>query len=221
MTGLIFLSSCNEPVYEFGFDGQLTGKIVDPNGNPVSGDIKVTTFAVRALGEKDITSMVIRIKNDGTFDNDKLYPQSYKVWLIGPFIGGRTDTVIVDLTGGKSVVKDYQVTPLLTIGKPVLNGTPTSTEIKVDYNITGNGGNTPNLREIYCSTVSWPTRTTGSGTAGGGYSTRTVTVTENAGTATITGLSPNTRYYIRVGARAAGQNLFNHSLQISVTTPGS
>lgn len=218
VTLLITFSGCNESIYDFGFDGQLSGRILDSSGNIVSGDTKVTTFAVQALGEKDITSMVMRVNNNGAYANTKLYPQSYKVWLVGPFVGGKTDTVVVDLTGGKIVAKDFQVTPLLTIPAPVLNGSPGSTEIKVDYNITGNAGNNPNLREIYCSTVSWPTRTTGTGTVGGGYFTRTVTVTANQGTATITGLQPSTKYFIRIGARATGQTLFNHSEQISVTT---
>ncbi len=218
VTGLITLTGCNEPVYDFGFDGQLSGKIIDNNGDFVSGDIKVTTFAVHALGERDLAYMVMRINNDGTYVNTKLYPQSYKVMLIGPFIGAATEEIIIDLTGGNIVVKDFQVTPLLTIPSPVVNGSPTSTEIKVDYSITGNGGNSPDLREIYCSTVSWPTRTTGTGTVGGGYFTNTVTVAADQGTATISGLQPNTKYFIRIGARADGQSLFNHSDQISVTT---
>ena len=219
ITGLIIMNGCNEPVDDFGFDGQLSGKIVDNSNNIVSGDIKVTTFAVNALGELDKVSMVMRIKGDGTYNNIKLYPQKYKVWLVGPFVGAPTDTLPIDLTGGKNVEKDFQVTPLLTIPEPSVNGTPTSTEIKVDYSIVGNNGNNPNLREIICSTVSWPTRTTGSSTNFGGYSTKIVTVATNEGTATISGLTPNTKYFIRVGARAAGQNNFNHSLQISVTTP--
>ena len=220
VAGLFILTSCNEPIYDFeGFDGQLSGKIVDANGNVISGDIKVTTFAVNATGEKDITSTVLRVKNDGTYANTTLHRQSYRVWLTGPFIGSPTDTIIVNLSGGQTVVKDYQVTPLLTIDTPVLNGNPSSAEIKVDYKITGNSGNTPNLREIYCSTVSWPTRTTGTGAAAGGFFTRTVTLAQNQGTATISGLQPKTRYFIRVGARASGQALFNHSLQIIVTTP--
>jgi hypothetical protein len=219
VTGLITQTSCNDPIYDFGYNGQLTGKIVDASGNVVSGDIKLATFAVQATGELDEGSMVIRIKPDGTYDNDKLYPQSYQVRLVGPFIGSPTAPVAVDLTGGKVGTKDFQVTPFLTIPPPTVSGTPTSTSIVVNYSITPNGGKTPNLREIYCSTVSWPTRTTGSGTTWGGWTTKTATVTVNQGTATFTDLKPNTKYYIRVGARAGGQNLFNHSTQIIVTTP--
>lgn len=54
--------------------------------------------------------------------------------------------------------------------------------------------------------------------SGMGYSSVNRTVTENSGTATITGLQPNTRYFVRVGARTAGQNLFNLSEQIVFTT---
>jgi hypothetical protein len=216
--GLANLTGCNEPIEDFGFDGQLRGKVVDANGDFISGDNKVATYAVHALGERDRVSMVMRIKPDGTYANAKLFPQSYKVWLIGPFIGARTDTVVIDLTGGKEILKDFQVIPLLNVAKPTINGNPTATQVKIDYNVAGNGGNTPNLREIYVSTVAWPTRTTGTGI---GYASVNTTVTANQGTATISGLKPNTKYYVRVGARASGQSQFNHSDQISFTTPAN
>lgn len=215
-SGIMYFAGCNKPVEDFGFDGQLQGKIVDNEGNLVSGNTRVATFEVHALGEFDVTDMAMRIKADGTYANTKLYPQSYKVWLQGPFIGGKTDTIVIDLTGGKSITHDFTVTPLLTIHTPVLNGSPSSTSISVNYNMVGNGGNIPNLREIYCSTVSWPTRDTGAG--GTTYTTQTATVTDDQGTVTFNELKPGTRYFIRVGARATGQSQFNHSDQIVITT---
>ncbi len=211
-------SSCNEPIYDFGYDGELSGNVKDNNGNPISGDLKLATFAVQAQGENDLVPMVIRIKGNGTYANIHLYPQLYKVKLVGPFIESPTAEVSVDLTGGKAVTQDFQVTPLLTIPPPSISGSPASSSVTVNYSITGNGGNTPDLKEIYCSTVSWPTRTTGNGA---GYRTVTVAVTEDQGTINITDLEPNKTYFIRVGARAAGQNLFNHSEQISFTTPAN
>ena len=212
---LLFLASCVDPIYDYGYDGELTGSILDPNGNVVSGDIKVATFAVHAHGELDHDPMVLRIKGDGTYANTKLYPQSYEVSLVGPFIESPVPPVTVDLTGGKKIEKDFTVTPFLTISEPSIAGNPSSNQISVNYTITGNGGGTADIREIYVSTVSWPTRTTGSGA---GYFTRLAELDDNQGTAIIDGLQPNTQYFVRIGARAAGQGFFNHSTQIPVTT---
>lgn len=212
---LISLTSCNESIYDFGFDGQLTGMVIDGNGNPVSGDVKLATYAVKALGDLDMVPMVLRIKGDGSYANTKLYPQSYEVSLEGPFIESPTDPVTIDLTGGRAVSHDFQVTPFLAIATPGIAGNPTSTSVTVNYSITPNGGNTPDLREVYVSTVSWPTRTTGNGA---GYRTETIAVTDNQGAAEVSGLEPGKTYFVRVGARAEGQDLFNHSEQISFTT---
>jgi hypothetical protein len=220
--GLIGLASCNDPVLDFGYNGALTGKIVDAQGNNVSGDIKLATFAVQAKGEHDAVDMILRIKNDGTYANDKLYPQVYNVRLVGPFYESPTAPIPVDLTGNKSEVKDFQVTPFFSIPPPTINGNPTTSQVVVNFNIIPNGDRTPNLREVYVSTVSWPTRTTGTGSGTPPvYETRIVTMTTNQGTATITGLRPNTNYFVRIGARATGQTLFNHSTQISFRTPAN
>jgi hypothetical protein len=217
-TVLAGLFSCNEPITDFGFDGKITGIVTDNNGNPVSGDRKLATYSVHALGEFDKVPMVMRILGEGDYANTMLYPQSYKVTLRGPFIGSPTDTIVVDLTGGNIVAHNFTVTPLLTIPPPSISGNPTANEVNISYSITGNSGNIPNLREVYVSTVSWPTRTTGSGM---GYQSVNLAVTADTGTATITGLQPDTRYFVRVGARAAGQSLFNHSEQIVFTTPAN
>src|SRR5690606_20429584 len=140
------------------------------------------TFAVEALGELDLATMVIRIKPDGTYANSKLYPQVYEVQLVGPFYESPVGPITADLTGGKTVVEDFQVTPFLTLAVPSVAGSPTSTEVTVDYGIVANGERAPEIMEIYCSTVAWPTRTTGTGM---GYHTKTVSVDEARGTATI------------------------------------
>ncbi|MDR1502336.1 MAG: AAA family ATPase [Prevotella sp.] len=162
--------------------------------------------------EETVQSLFIH--GTGMVEEDYVEKATYNL-----FFRPKTDTLVVDLTGGKSVIKDFTVTPLLTIPAPVLTGNPTATEISVNYQIIGNDGNIPDSREIYCSTISWPTRDTGAG--GTTYTTQTVTVTDNQGTAVFTGLKPGTRYFIRIGARAAGQNIFNHSGQIIVSTPSS
>jgi hypothetical protein len=214
VAGLISLNGCTDPIWDFGYDGQLSGTILDNSGNIVSGRHH-QEFMVTVLNENEITPLQLRIKSDGTYANSKLFPQSYDVILQGPFIGTPLDPVLIDLTGGKSVVKDFVVTPWITVNPPTISGSPTSTTVQVNYSVTGNGGKTPNLIEIYCSTVSWPSRVTGSGRF---FHTRLVAVTGNQGTATIDGLQPGTDYFLRVGARAAGETIFNHGEQISFTT---
>lgn len=208
------LSGCNDPITEFGFDGSLSGTILNSAGAIVPGDITSSGYTIQALGEKDKVSMVMRINGDGTFANNKLYPQVYKVRVEGPFFA--TPEVTIDLTGGKAVVQDFTVTPFLTVAKPVVEGTPTSTQVKVKYGVTGNQGRTANLREVYASTVPYPNTSTGSGPM---YQTVKVAVTQNQGTATLNGLKPGTKYFIRVGARSVGTSIMNFSEQIVVTTP--
>lgn len=210
----MIVTACNEPITEFGFEGSLSGKIVDQAGNIVAGDITSVGFVVEALGENDQVAMVLRIKGDGTFANHKLYPQVYTVTVKGPVMD--VPPVTVDLTGNKSVVQDFVVTPLVTVATPTLNGSAASTEIKIDYNIIENGGSIASTRQLYCSTIPYPNASTGSGPY---YVTKTVTLSEKQGTATVTGLTAGTKYFIRVGAKATGATAFNYSDQLIVTTP--
>lgn len=210
----MIITSCNEPITDFGFEASLSGKIVDQAGNMVAGDITSVGFVVEALGENDQVATVLRIKGDGTFANNKLYPQVYTVKVVGPVT--TTAPVSIDLTGNKTVVQDFVVTPLLTIATPTLNGSATSTEIKVDYNIIENGGNIASTRQIYCSTIPYPNASTGSGPY---YVTKTVALSAKQGIATVTGLTAGTKYFIRVGAKATASTAFNYSDQLIVTTP--
>jgi hypothetical protein len=211
---LVVASGCNKPITDFGFDGGISGKMVDASGNIVAGDITSGGFVVEALGENDVTAMVIRVKGDGKFAMNQLYPKPYKLTVTGPVIP--VTPVNVDLSGGKVVVQDFVVTPFLTIPAPTLNGTATSTQIAVNYSIVPNSTYVAATREVYCSTIPYPNASTGTGPY---YTTTKVTLTANQGTATITGLTAGTKYFIRVGAKATGAAAFNYSDQIIVTTP--
>ncbi|HBL75447.1 MAG: hypothetical protein A2W90_03805 [Bacteroidetes bacterium GWF2_42_66] len=211
---MMIVAACNEPITEFGFEGSFSGKIVDQSGNIVAGDITSGGFVVEALGENDQVAMVLRIKGDGTFANNKLYPQVYTVTVKGPVT--TFPPVSIDLTGNKTVVQDFVVTPFLTVSAPILNGSATSTEIKVNYNIVENGSYIASTRQLYCSNIPYPNASTGSGT---GYATKIVTLSAKQGTAMITGLTAGTKYFIRVGAKATGATAFNYSDQLIVTTP--
>jgi len=210
----MIISGCNEPVTEFGFDGSISGKMVDQAGNIVAGDITSGGFVVEAHGEFDQVAMVLRVKGDGTFANNKLYPQVYTVTVKGPV--NTIASVSIDLTGNKTVVQDFVVTPFFTIPSPTLNGSATSTDIKVDYNIIENSGNIAATRQLYCSTIPYPNASTGSGPY---FVTKTVTLTTKQGTAAVTGLTAGTKYFIRVGAKTATGTAFNYSDQLIVITP--
>jgi len=213
IASFFLLFGCDEAITDYGFTGQISGRILDQAGNIVSGDITTTDMTVYVLGELDTEPIPIRVKGDGTYTNIHLYPQKYKVWLVGPV--ANASEYNVDLTGSP-VVQDFTVTPYLTIPPPSVVGSPTANEVTVNYSITENAGYTAVVRNIYVSTVSYPGQSTGSGAY---WQTIKKAVNANQGTETITGLKANTTYYIRVEARADGTNMFNLSDQISFKTP--
>ncbi len=82
--------------------------------------------------------------------------------------------------------------------------------------IIGNEGYIPQTRNIYCGTYPYPNGRIGSGSF---YSTIIVPLISNKGMETITNLSSNTKYYIRIGSKAEGSDYENFSEQIIITTP--
>ena len=202
-------------VTEFGFDGSFAGTLKDETGNIVPGDITSGALVVKALGEGDAVSTDMRVKGDGTYQNTKLYPKKYKVWVTGP-ITLVTDTLIVDFAKQKHVNQDLVVSPFITIGKPSVAGNPSATSADVTFQMTPGDGKGVSKRELYCSTNPFPNASTGSGAF---YDTKKVTLNANSGTATIADLAPHTKYYIRVGAQATGANGYNYSEQIEIETP--
>lgn len=204
----------NDAIVDFGFDGAISGTLKDENGNVVPGSITNTGILVRALGTGDQVTMDMRIDGDGTFQNTKLYPKQYKIWVAGP-LSLVDDTLVVDFSKERSVVRDILVRPFVSISQPVVSGTPTSTTVDVDYSLAPNEGKTVAKRELYCSTNPFPDANTGSGPF---YKTVVVALGTNAGKANITGLQPNTKYFIRIGAQANGTSAFNYSEQIVIKT---
>ena len=207
------LSSCEEKITDFGFSGNISGKIVDPEGNIVSGDITVDALTLYIIGEDETEPLRIRVKGDGTYSNTHLYPQIYRIWIQGPIISSNEYTV--DLRGAP-VIQDFTVTPFLTTPPPVIQGNPSSSEVTVSYNIKENEGKIAESRIIYVSTVPYPSQSTGSGP---GFRTISQTVNENQGTVTITGLQSGTTYYVRLTAKAAGTTLWNVSDHVKFVTP--
>jgi muramoyltetrapeptide carboxypeptidase LdcA involved in peptidoglycan recycling len=221
MVLILGLNQCQEPITEFGFDAVLKGTVSNQSGDLISGDITSGATDIRALGEEDDAPMIMRLKGDGTYQNTKLYPQTYSVWLTGPFIESPTTEVDINLRTTKEVTHNFVVTPFVDCMTPVLSGSPAST-ISVNYSISGNGGYIAGSVRVLCSTVNYPSVSTGSGP---GYTTLTSEVTNEAqsadmsGTVEFTDLESSQRYFIRIAARANGASAYNYSDQIRVDIP--
>ncbi|MBN9384802.1 MAG: DUF3823 domain-containing protein [Chitinophagaceae bacterium] len=200
-----------EPV--FGNDRAVSGTMKDKTGNIIAGDITTTDLIVKALGAGDVVTTDMRVAGDGTFGNNKLYARKYKVWVSGPVT--TEDTLNVDLAAEKAVVHDFIVNPFILINTPVVSGNLTANTVDIQYGMTAQGGRTVTKRELYCSTNPFPNAIIGSGY---GYTTIKVTLTGDAGTATVAGLVTKTKYYIRIGAQTSDGKGSNYSEQITITT---
>lgn len=209
ISSLFVLSGCKFSDVEE-FNGTITGVISDANEKIVPADIMSNTLVVKVLGEGDITPITIRVKGDGRYQNTNLFPKKYSVWLEGAIVP--ITAFDVDLTKGY-IEKNITVTPYLSISNEII-GTPLASSVKVKYKITTNTTSVPAKREIYCSTLTYPTANSGSGPY---YSSQKVVITNDEGEATITGLTTNTKYYIRTGANVSGKGM-NYSPQLEITT---
>lgn len=208
------LVSCDKNITDFGFDASIAGVMKEASGKIVPGDITSNNLVVKSLAEGDEVATDIRVRGDGTFSNYKIYPSRHKIWIEGPVY--TLDTINVDLSGGKSFIQDIAVIPYITIKPPTILGTPTSSSVYINYDITANKGRTIAKRSIFCSTSPYPTSSTGSGAY---YTTITTSVNDNIGIASVTGLVADTKYYLRIGAQAAGQTGWNYSEQLIFNTP--
>lgn len=206
--------SCQKIITDFGNTCAISGNVKDQSGNIVPGDIASTGLLVKTLGEGDIVTIDIRVKGDGTFQNTKMFPKKYRIWVTGP-VTPVGDTLRVDFSVDKKVVQDIIVIPFITIKIPVVIGSPTATSVDISYEIIANSGKAVSRREVYCSTSPYPNTSTGSGPF---YSTVKKTLSTNSGNTSITGLVSKTKYYIRVGAQATGATGYNFSEQIEITT---
>src|SRR5665648_254518 len=208
---LLLITSCDRIITDFGFDGAISGRVIDQAGNIVPGDITSTNLSVKALGDGDQVTMDMRVKGDGTYQNTKLFPKKYRIWITGP-VTPVDDTLRVDFTINKVIDNDFIVIPFITINKPSLVGSPETTAANISYEMTANSGKSVSKRELYCSTNPYPNTSTGSGPF---FHTVKVTLNSNSGPVAVTGLTANTTYYLRIGAQASGATGMNYSEQIT------
>jgi hypothetical protein len=186
----------------------------DDAGNIVAGDITSTGFLVRALGAGDVVSTDMIVKGDGSFGNNKLYAKPYKIWISGP-VTTTEDTLVVDLAQNRNITHNFTVVPFISINKPEVAGNLAETSVDINYAMMAADGKTISKRELYCATFPYPNAIIGSAAS---YSTVKVTLNDDSGTVTISGLVTKTKYFIRIGALAAGSNSYNYSDEIEITT---
>ncbi|MDR8389693.1 DUF3823 domain-containing protein [Aliifodinibius sp. S!AR15-10] len=214
------LAGCSETVTDFGYDGQISGMILDQNGNPVSGDVSNAALTVFVLGEEDRVPLELRVNGDGSYANLQLYPQSYEVWIDGPVDAPGRQTV--DLTGDR-VEHNITVTPFLAISEP--SASISGGDLQVTYDINPSQGHAAEERIVLVSTVAKVGVNTGSGAR---WQTRAETVSSNSGTATIT-LDDDLlsmaeergggNLHVRVAARSDQTSDWNYSVPIVVEAP--
>ena len=208
---LVLLTQCNKKDDFSSYSGAITGTIKDNNNIVLHGDLNSNNIIVRLLGEGDKSTTDIRVNGEGEYTNTRMFPKTYKAWLEGPIV--TSDTIVVDLSTGDQV-KDFVTVPL--IFPKVINCTVVGTSVSVDYSLLENAGNVIDKKEVYCSTVPYPTASTGSRT--NVYFTKIVSLPVSAGSILIEALTPG-KYYIRIGAKAKSSVLLNYSNQFEVTIP--
>ncbi|WP_375586257.1 hypothetical protein [Cyclobacterium xiamenense] len=219
---LVVISGCEEIVTDFGFDGQISGLILDQNGNPVSGDAANPAFTVFALGEQDRVPLELRVNGDGSYANLHLYPQRYTVWVEGPVDGPGQGELTVDLTG-RPVEQNIMVTPFLVIPPPTVS--VSGGELQVNYSISPSQGHGVRERVVLVSTVAKVGVNTGNGPR---WQTRELDLSDNSGMASVP-LDANLlamsrergggNLHIRIAARSDQTTDWNHSLPIVITAP--
>src|SRR5690625_704978 len=74
---LFTILSCDDSITDFGHDGEISGRVLDQNGNIISGDITNVNLVVNLIAEGEDIPIEIRVKGDGTYLNSNLYPQVY------------------------------------------------------------------------------------------------------------------------------------------------
>lgn len=208
----------------------LQGRIIDAGASQnvqseVSGDNGSGT-RIRLLETSwsdNPTPLYLAAKQDGTYNNTKVFKATYKMIAEGAFVpmdlAGNDKSQTVEVKGGTTTV-DFTVEPFLRVewvGEPVVNANGTVTaQVKVTRGTSNTAYqlNITNLA-IFASPVEYvgnnnfdsrySTIVAYSGTTGNAIVGQTITLT-------TTGTLPKKDWYLRVGSRIAfGTNRYNYS----------
>ncbi|QPH41432.1 DUF3823 domain-containing protein [Pedobacter endophyticus] len=215
----ISLAACKKDNYDAP-NSSISGAIIDATtGQKVPQQVvagaKIRLFEVSYSNNPgQVTSSM---HADGTYNNNFIFKGRYKVVAEGAFF--YLDTAYVDVNG--TTRQDLKVRPYLTVTAEVVSKTSTSVTVKVKVAL--GAGNTQKIARVAAVLSTTP------GVDINNYiSTRGLTNTEpvanatveaNSYTYTMAGLTPNTKYYWRGGARTINTgNFYNYTPIMDITT---
>jgi len=224
---LLLFNSCQNDNYAEPSE-TLSGRIIDST----TGDNIVTTSMGISLKMWEISwsatpsPQSLNVKDDGTYNNTKLFAAKYKIIPTNGAFWPATDTTVVDINGGKTV-QDFTVTPYLKLaitdyhlsgttltisGKidaPIVDGLPQIIDIRPFVAITQYVGNAniSNYSDPYKIDIN---------------KNFTDGVKDHIYTMTIRNLKASTTFYVRLGARVNDSfKNYNYSEVIKIDVPAA
>ena len=211
---LLVLSSCEIDNYD---EPNLTvsGRIVDAQTNALveSGGSNSGTI-VKFYQNNSAQALLFKTMPDGTFTNSRVFAGNYRYVAEGPF-QVITDTPSIVIKANTEI--EIKVTPNVRLIASVVSKSGTTAVIKVTYEKLAVG------QALKFLGVAWSTVTNPNKFAfgvDGGYIENNVQsqdLSSGEQQFTITGLKPNTKYYVRASAQViAPGNYYNYSTQIEV-----
>jgi hypothetical protein len=196
----------------------LRGKIVDSqSGEPVqSGGINSGSI-VKLYEGSSAQPLNLSTYPDGTFINQKVFSGSYSLTAEGPFTLVSQERLPVDLS--KDTEVEIKVVPNLRVKATLISSTTNSATVKLQYERVNK---TQALSQIG---LAWSTYPNPNMLVFAGGKTILENITDqsvaDAGEKvfTLTGLLPNTTYYVRGASRTVNPgNFYNYSPQFEIKT---
>lgn len=219
----------------------LTGSVIDSvTGQPIQVEVGPGGIRVRLdeLSWSDNpTPYYFYGKEDGTFNNTKLFKGRYRISVDGPFVpiiqtdnNGDTlvdKSIITNISGVTKV--DFTVAPLLEVSwvnEPVITADSTITATVQFVRGTDDPAYQANVTDLYLFVIPFPYSYLGNnnfdprysthiiynGTSGNDQLGKPITIQSSGGK-----LPYNTSYYVRVGVRTAyGLKQYNYTTTVTV-----
>lgn len=225
---VLVLNSCQNDNFDEPSEA-LSGRIIDST----TGDNIVTTSLGISLKMWETSwsgatpsPQSLNVKDDGTYNNTKLFAGTYKIVPTNGAFWPAKDTTVVELKGGKTV-QDFTVTPYLklAITDYHLNGTTLTISGKIDAPIIEGLPTIIDIRPFVAIT-----KYVGSANISNYSDPNKIDINKNftdgvkdhTYTMTIRNLKASTTFYVRLGARVNDSfKNYNYSVVIKIDVPAA